>query len=85
MLKTHKFKKNKNGIYYSLPALLCWLYLVVVLIVVSSKLQPHPLEKVFICIAYIIGHSAQAENDCDTIPVINISGARQVQTTNLTG
>lgn len=47
--------------------------------------QSRRLEKAFICLACIIVPGAEAENDCNTMPVINISGARQVQTTNLTG
>lgn len=79
------WKISKWNLIHCLSFSVLTVFTVVALCLVAvNKLQAHRLEKAFICLACIIVPGAEAENDCDTMPVINISGARQVRTTNLT-
>lgn len=89
----------QNGIQYTVSALVRWLYLVVLVFGGSKQITASPVRErrrrkkkkeeeeggAFICLPRVTVPGAEAENDCDTMPVINISGARQVRTTNLTG
>lgn len=58
------------------------IYLLVVFRVAKNHSLAH-YKRSCICFAYVIAPSAEANNVHSTMPVINISGASQVWTTNL--